>query len=150
MSNIKEILAERILVLDGAMGTMIQRYKLTEEDFRGTDFTDSEIPLQGNRVSRYFKKQMALTLNKIPAEKIETLETEIKNLLAKVDKESTEEKLTSIFTSPRGRCGKRSSTKSPKIEFLCRRRELPWHTLSTTRAWLSREVTKVRTCWVGI
>ncbi|MGB0882299.1 MAG: homocysteine S-methyltransferase family protein, partial [Vicingaceae bacterium] len=48
MSNIKEILAERILVLDGAMGTMIQRYKLTEKDFRGDVFLDSEIPLQGN------------------------------------------------------------------------------------------------------
>jgi len=45
---IKEILKERILVLDGAMGTMIQRYKLSEEDFRGEVFTDSEIPLQGN------------------------------------------------------------------------------------------------------
>jgi len=48
MSKIKEILAERILVLDGAMGTMIQRYKLSEEDFRGDVFLDSEIPLQGN------------------------------------------------------------------------------------------------------
>jgi 5-methyltetrahydrofolate--homocysteine methyltransferase len=48
MSNIKEILAERILVLDGAMGTMIQRYKLEEKDFRGDAFLDSEIPLQGN------------------------------------------------------------------------------------------------------
>jgi len=48
MANIKEILNERILVLDGAMGTMIQRYKLSEEDFRGDVFLDSEIPLQGN------------------------------------------------------------------------------------------------------
>lgn len=48
MSSIKEILAERILVLDGAMGTMIQRYKLEEKDFRGDVFLDSEIPLQGN------------------------------------------------------------------------------------------------------
>jgi 5-methyltetrahydrofolate--homocysteine methyltransferase len=47
MSIEKEI-EKRILVLDGAMGTMIQRHKLTEEDFRGTVFTDSEIPLQGN------------------------------------------------------------------------------------------------------
>lgn len=47
MSIEKEI-KKRILVLDGAMGTMIQRYKLSEEDFRGTVFTDSEIPLQGN------------------------------------------------------------------------------------------------------
>lgn len=48
MNSIKEILSERILVLDGAMGTMIQRYKLSEDDFRGDVFTDSEIPLQGN------------------------------------------------------------------------------------------------------
>ena len=48
MSNIKEILAKKILVLDGAMGTMIQRYKLEEKDFRGDAFLDSEIPLQGN------------------------------------------------------------------------------------------------------
>ena len=33
--DIKEILAKRIMILDGAMGTMIQRYKLTEEDYRG-------------------------------------------------------------------------------------------------------------------
>ena len=30
-----ELLAKRILILDGAMGTMIQRFKLTEDDFRG-------------------------------------------------------------------------------------------------------------------
>jgi len=47
MSIEKEI-AKRILVLDGAMGTMIQRHNLTEEDFRGSVFTDCEIPLQGN------------------------------------------------------------------------------------------------------
>ena len=39
---------ERILVLDGAMGTMLQRYKFTEEDFRGERFKDWEHPLQGN------------------------------------------------------------------------------------------------------
>jgi len=32
--SIKEALQERILVIDGAMGTMVQRHKLTEEDFR--------------------------------------------------------------------------------------------------------------------
>lgn len=39
---------KRILVLDGAMGTMIQRYKLTEDDFRGDRFQDSKIDLKGN------------------------------------------------------------------------------------------------------
>ncbi|MDW7693938.1 homocysteine S-methyltransferase family protein [Flammeovirgaceae bacterium SG7u.111] len=46
--DIREILKERILVLDGAMGTMIQRYKLEEEDYRGERFKDHESPLKGN------------------------------------------------------------------------------------------------------
>lgn len=45
---IKEILQQRILILDGAMGTMLQRYKFTEEDFRGERFKNWEHPLQGN------------------------------------------------------------------------------------------------------
>ena len=45
---IKEVLEKRILVLDGAMGTMLQRHKFTEEDFRGERFKDWEHPLQGN------------------------------------------------------------------------------------------------------
>lgn len=48
MVNIKDILKNRILVLDGAMGTMIQRYQLTEEDFRGTQFVDHPCSLKGN------------------------------------------------------------------------------------------------------
>ena len=48
MKNIKEILQQRILILDGAMGTMLQRYKFTEEDFRGERFKNWEHPLQGN------------------------------------------------------------------------------------------------------
>lgn len=48
MKKIQDILKERILVLDGAMGTMLQRYKFTEEDFRGKRFADWEHPLQGN------------------------------------------------------------------------------------------------------
>ena len=42
------LLQERILVLDGAMGTMIQSHKLTEEDFRGQRFADHGCSLQGN------------------------------------------------------------------------------------------------------
>jgi 5-methyltetrahydrofolate--homocysteine methyltransferase len=41
-------LREKILIMDGAMGTMIQRYTLAEEDFRGTRFTEAKIPLKGN------------------------------------------------------------------------------------------------------
>jgi 5-methyltetrahydrofolate--homocysteine methyltransferase len=45
---IKDLLRTRILILDGAMGTMLQRYKFTEKDFRGERFKDWEHPLQGN------------------------------------------------------------------------------------------------------
>jgi len=48
MDDIKKILKERILVLDGAMGTMIQRYKLEEEDFRKGWFEDHSNSLKGN------------------------------------------------------------------------------------------------------
>jgi 5-methyltetrahydrofolate--homocysteine methyltransferase len=46
--KIQDILKERILIIDGAMGTMIQRYKLEEEDFRGERFKDHKYPLKGN------------------------------------------------------------------------------------------------------
>ena len=48
MPNIYEEIKKRILVLDGAMGTMLQAYKFTEEDFRGERFKDYPTPLQGN------------------------------------------------------------------------------------------------------
>ena len=46
--NICEAIKERILVLDGAMGTMIQRHKLEEEDFRGEQFKNHHSSLKGN------------------------------------------------------------------------------------------------------
>ena len=46
--DIKKLLETRILVLDGAMGTMIQRYKLEEEDYRGARFKDVAILQKGN------------------------------------------------------------------------------------------------------
>jgi len=46
--TIHEILKQRIMVLDGAMGTMIQRYKLEEDDFRGERFRNHPHPLKGN------------------------------------------------------------------------------------------------------
>ena len=46
--QLKEILSERIMVLDGAMGSLIQGYKLQEEDFRKGHFEDHNFPLQGN------------------------------------------------------------------------------------------------------
>jgi len=48
MNNILDIIKKRVLVLDGAMGTMIQQYKLEEADYRGTMFLDGHIPLKGN------------------------------------------------------------------------------------------------------
>ncbi|MGK9368759.1 methionine synthase [Melioribacter sp. Ez-97] len=45
---LKDILNQRIMILDGAMGTMIQRHKLSEEDFRGDKFRDHKLPLKGN------------------------------------------------------------------------------------------------------
>jgi 5-methyltetrahydrofolate--homocysteine methyltransferase len=48
MSAIRDLLAKRILVLDGAMGTMIQRYKLEEEDYRGERFKNWHKDVKGN------------------------------------------------------------------------------------------------------
>ena len=47
-SQLRELMAHRILMLDGAMGTMIQRYKLSEADFRGERFADHTIDVRGN------------------------------------------------------------------------------------------------------
>ena len=48
MKTLNKILEQKILLLDGAMGTMIQREKLQEDDFRGSRFMDNKIPLIGN------------------------------------------------------------------------------------------------------
>jgi 5-methyltetrahydrofolate--homocysteine methyltransferase len=48
MKDIKSLLKERILIIDGAMGTMIQRYKLSEADYRGERFKDWPSDLKGN------------------------------------------------------------------------------------------------------
>ena len=48
MTDIKQLLNKRILILDGAMGTMIQRYQLNENDFRGERFKNHSLDLQGN------------------------------------------------------------------------------------------------------
>lgn len=48
MSKIQQELKKRILVLDGAMGTMLQRSKFEEADFRGDRFADFPFPLKGN------------------------------------------------------------------------------------------------------
>lgn len=48
MKTIHELLQEKILILDGAMGTMIQRHRLQEEDYRSTRFKDFEHSIKGN------------------------------------------------------------------------------------------------------
>jgi 5-methyltetrahydrofolate--homocysteine methyltransferase len=47
-AQLRALLRERILILDGAMGTMIQRYKLSEADYRGERFKDWPSDLKGN------------------------------------------------------------------------------------------------------
>src|SRR5215216_228842 len=48
MKTIQECLQERILIIDGAMGTMIQRFKLEEKDYRGERFKDWHTDVKGN------------------------------------------------------------------------------------------------------
>src|SRR5690348_18075102 len=48
MKSIQQTLQERILIIDGAMGTMIQRHKLEEADYRGERFKDWASDLKGN------------------------------------------------------------------------------------------------------
>ena len=48
MKTIQDCLKERILIIDGAMGTMIQRHKLTEADYRGERFKDWPSDVKGN------------------------------------------------------------------------------------------------------
>ncbi len=47
-NKLQETLQNRILILDGAMGTMLQRYNFSEEDFRGDRFKDWEVSVKGN------------------------------------------------------------------------------------------------------
>ena len=48
MKNLRDIVKEKILILDGAMGTEIEKYNLTEEDFRGERFRDLPGMMKGN------------------------------------------------------------------------------------------------------
>ena len=47
-TRLEQELAKRILILDGAMGTMIQAYKLEEQDYRGSQFADWHLDVKGN------------------------------------------------------------------------------------------------------
>ncbi len=48
MNTLQELVRQRILILDGALGTLIQKYNLSEEDFRGTRFADVPGQMKGN------------------------------------------------------------------------------------------------------
>jgi 5-methyltetrahydrofolate--homocysteine methyltransferase len=54
--ELPELLKRRIVIIDGAMGTMIQRYKLTEADFRGERFKDHPKDLKGNNELLQFNR----------------------------------------------------------------------------------------------
>ena len=47
-ARLRELMAQRILILDGAMGTMIQQYRLGEDDYRGERFRDHAHDVKGN------------------------------------------------------------------------------------------------------
>ena len=55
------LLQSRIAILDGAMGTMIQRYKLTEADYRGERFKDHPKDLKGNNEMLMFTRPDVLS-----------------------------------------------------------------------------------------
>ena len=48
MTKLEQLANQKILILDGAMGTMIQRYNLSEEDYRGVLFANHPKDLKGN------------------------------------------------------------------------------------------------------
>ncbi|KAF5922007.1 hypothetical protein HPG69_015457 [Diceros bicornis minor] len=80
--EIEAILRERIMVLDGGMGTMIQRHKLSEEDFRGQEFKDHARPLKGNNdILSITKPNVIYQIHKIQLEG-QSIVTRIKRFVA--------------------------------------------------------------------
>jgi 5-methyltetrahydrofolate--homocysteine methyltransferase len=64
-SSLNDLIQQRILVLDGAMGTMIQKHKLQETDFRGEQFRDHPKPLKGNNdILSLTKPEIILNIHK--------------------------------------------------------------------------------------
>ena len=60
-ADLPELLKQRILILDGAMGTMIQRYKLVDADYRGERFKDHAKDLKGNNELLQFTRPDVIT-----------------------------------------------------------------------------------------
>ena len=64
-SSLNDLIQHRILVLDGAMGTMIQKHKFQETDFRGEQFRDHPKPLKGNNdILSLTKPEIILNIHK--------------------------------------------------------------------------------------
>lgn len=113
MANIQEALQKRILIIDGAMGTMIQRYQLSESDYRGERFKNWPSDLKGNNdllcltrpdiIKAIHKEYLAagadiLETNTFNAQRIsladyqmENLASEINLAAAKIAREAVEE-----------------------------------------------------------
>ncbi|MDR1879190.1 MAG: methionine synthase [Bacteroidales bacterium] len=58
--NLTQLAKEKILVLDGAMGTMIQKYSFTEEDYRGSQFADAQTEMKGNNEMLVYTQPQAI------------------------------------------------------------------------------------------
>ena len=123
--DIRQLLEQRILIIDGAMGTMIQRHQLTEEDYRGERFKDWPSDLKGNNdllcltqpniIKGIHKEYLAagadiIETNTFNAQRVsmadygmEALSFEMNVAAARVAKEAVQEFLTENLgaTSPR-------------------------------------------------
>ena len=122
--DIRNELEKRILVIDGAMGTMIQQYKLAEEDYRGKRFKDWPSDLKGNNdllsltqpqiVKEIHKKYLEagadiIETNTFNAQKVsladygmQSLAYEMNLAAAKIAKEAVDEFKASSQTAPSG------------------------------------------------
>jgi len=125
MTDIRQELGKRILIIDGAMGTMIQRHKLTEADYRGERFKDWPSDLKGNNdllcltqphiIKEIHTQYLAagadiIETNTFNSQKIsladyhmEDLAYEINLAAARIAREAVDEFIESRKASPEGR-----------------------------------------------
>ena len=72
--EIENTLKERIMIFDGGMGTMIQQYRFTEEDFQGSEFKDHTKNLKGNNdILCLTKREVVYDIHKVRLWSIWTL-----------------------------------------------------------------------------
>ena len=137
MANIHDLLNERILVIDGAMGTMIQRYKLEEADYRGTRFTDWTSDVKGNNdllcltqpqiIKAIHKEYLAagadiIETNTFNAQRVsladygmQALAYELNVAAATLAKEAINEYKNSQLTDEHSQPGNQPSTNNPQL-----------------------------------